>query len=160
MRLPLLFILFLPLAEIAGFVVVGRMIGVLPVLGLVLAGGVIGLFLLRLQGADALRKLTAESRAGRDAGRSLVHAALIVVAAFLLIVPGFISDIFGLLLFVPFVRDFVWSIAKPRVTVFGGGPGFSSRGPDGGPTPDRGRGGQVIDLDPQDFERRDDEPKR
>lgn len=160
MRLPLLFILFLPLAEIAGFVVVGRMLGVLPVLGLTLGSAVIGLFLLRIQGADALRKLTAESRAGRDAGRSLVHAALIVVAAFLLIIPGFISDIFGLLLFLPFVRDLVWSVAKPRVTVFGGGSGFSSHGPDTGAAPERGRSSQVIDLDPQDFERRDDEPKR
>ncbi len=43
----------LPLIEIALFVLVGRAIGVLPVLGLVLASGALGLSLMRREGVEA-----------------------------------------------------------------------------------------------------------
>lgn len=153
MRLVLISLLLLPLAEIAAFVLIGRMIGVLAVLGLTVASGVVGIMLLRIQGADTLRKLTEESRAGRDAGRALVHAALIVVAAFLLIIPGFITDIVGLLLFIPLVRDFVWSIAKPRVVIVRTPSAEFSDGSHPSTHKEKGAG-QVIDLEPEDFERR------
>lgn len=150
MRLVLMSFLLLPLAEIAGFVMVGRMIGVFPVLVLTIAGVLLGIILLRVQGADTLRKLAEESRAGRDASRPLVHAALIVVAAILLIIPGFITDIFGLLLFLPPVRDFVWSLARPRmVVVRTQRTGYSSHT---GPASEPPRtDGKVIDLEPEDY---------
>lgn len=40
-----------------------------------------------------------------------------MVAAFLLIVPGFFGDIIGILLFIPFVRDLAWRLIKPRIVV-------------------------------------------
>ena len=142
-----LFVLALPLLEIAGFVVVGRQIGALATVGLVLASAIAGAMLLRHQGFSVMTRIRAEMEAGRDPSRQLAHGAMIVLAAVLLIIPGFISDIFGLLLFLPPVRDLAWRALKGRVvlaTNFSTG-GFRGRQRD-----------KTIDLDDGDYSRSDD----
>jgi len=146
MRLPLVLILLAPLLEIASFIIVGRAIGVLATLGLVVLSAMIGLALLRFQGAGILRRLQTEAQRGVDPGQELVHAALLVVAAFLLIVPGFFGDIVGLLLFIPFVRNMAWRLIKPRIVAQSG---FSH----GGFQPRRSVDPDVVDLDDNEFRR-------
>jgi len=158
MRLSLfpLFLLLLPFAEIAGFILVGQAIGLWPTLGLVITTSVLGAVLLRVQGTDMLRQMASESQSGRTPGRQLVHAAMIVIAAFLLILPGFLTDIIGVLFFIPFVRDFIWKHMSSRIVVMGSSARFST-----GPMPGRGKPptrGPVVDLDGDDF-RRDGDPK-
>jgi UPF0716 protein FxsA len=153
--IPLLFLL-MPLAEIAAFIFVGREVGVGMTLLLVLASAIAGAVLLRIQGLGVLRKIQEASQTATDPGRQLVHGVMIVIAAFLLIIPGFISDIIGLLLFIPAVRDLGWSLIKNRLTIVTtGSMGGFSRGPE----PDRGSprrsGPQVIDLDDDEFSRTD-----
>lgn len=150
MRVPLAILLLMPLAEIATFVFVGKAIGVLATLGLTLLAVFAGLALLRIQGAGVLQRLQKESRTNANPGREIVHGAMIVVAAMLLIIPGFLTDILGILLFVPFVRDFIWSFIGPRVTVFRTS-SFSYQGA-GGET-SRPKDGPIIDLDEDDFQR-------
>ncbi|MBN9242550.1 MAG: membrane protein FxsA [Mesorhizobium sp.] len=140
--LPLLF-LALPLMEIAGFVIVGRQIGALAVVGLVLASAIAGSLLLRHQGFGVMARARAEIEAGRDPSRQLAHGAMIVLAAILLIVPGFLTDIVGLLLFLPPVRDLAWKYLKNRITVVSG---FGMR---------RSRE-RTIDLDAEEFSRKPD----
>jgi UPF0716 protein FxsA len=154
MRLSLVpFLLFLmPLAEIAGFVVVGKAIGVWATLALVIFSAMLGAMLLRIQGIGILQRISAESRNGGDPGREMVHGAMIVVAAFLLLLPGFISDILGLLLFIPAVRELAWRYLRSRIVVFGSSSPFGGRR-SAGPSP-RPRGkGPVVDLDEGDFQR-------
>lgn len=142
-----LFLLALPLLEIAGFVVVGREIGALATVGLVLASSIAGAMLLRHQGLSVMTRIRAEMDAGRDPSRQLAHGAMIVVASILLIIPGFITDIIGLLLFLPPVRDLAWRTFKGRIVVatnFTTG-GFSGR-----------RRDRVIDLEDGDYSREDD----
>ena len=142
-----LFLLALPLLEIAGFVVVGRQVGALATVGLVLASGVAGVLLLRHQGFGVMTRVRAEMDAGRDPSHQLAHGAMIVVAAILLIIPGFITDIIGLLLFLPPVRDLAWRGLKGRIVVatnFTSG-GFRGRSRD-----------KVIDLGDGDYSREDD----
>lgn len=117
MRLPLVLILIAPLVEIAGFIVVGQAIGILSTIGLVVLSAIIGLALLRHQGTGILRKLQEEARRGANPGSQLVHAALLVVAAFLLIIPGFVGDVVGLLLFIPAVRELAWKMVSDRFVV-------------------------------------------
>ncbi|RWX74578.1 membrane protein FxsA [Neorhizobium lilium] len=119
MRLLLFPILLLawPLAEIAGFVLVGRAVGLWGTLGLVVGTAILGGLLLRMQGTHLLRQLSAMGRQGQMPGRTLVDGAMIVIAGILLLLPGFLTDIVGLLLFVPFVRDAIWSLARKRVVV-------------------------------------------
>lgn len=139
--LPVL-IFALPLLEIAGFVVVGRQIGALATVGLVLVSAMAGLMLLRHQGLGVMGRARTEIEAGRDPSRQIAHGVMILLAAFLLIVPGFLTDIAGLLLFIPPVRDLAWNLVKRRITVVSSfGFGASSRE------------GRTIDLDAEDFSR-------
>ncbi|WP_276119643.1 FxsA family protein [Pararhizobium qamdonense] len=155
--IPFVFLL-MPIAEIATFIIVGREVGVGITLLLVLGSAIAGAVLLRIQGFGVLRKIQEASQTGTDPGRQLVHGVMIVIAAFLLIIPGFISDIAGLLLFIPAVRDFGWSFVKNRLTIvttgMGTGRGFSRR-PEPDPNGPRRAGPRVIDLDDDDYSRTD-----
>ena len=105
MRIPLrLLVLLFLLAEIAFLVVVGQAIGVAGTLALVLLSMVAGLVLLRWQGTATLMKIRAEAAGGRVPALPLLEGAVLAIAALLLIVPGFLSDLVGLLLFVPGIR--------------------------------------------------------
>lgn len=143
-----------PLAEIAGFVMVGRAVGLWATLGLVIASALLGVVLLRSQGMHMLRKISTESREGRDPGRSLIDGAMLVVAGILLLLPGFASDIVGLALFLPFVRNFIWSLIGRRVVVMrsprGATYNYSSTQR---PPRDSQPPGPVVDLDDDDFHR-------
>lgn len=147
MRMPLAILLLLPLAEIAAFVIVGKYVGVLATVGLTVLSGLVGLALLRVQGAGILRRLQTESQDGRSPAREIVHGAMIVIAAFLLIIPGFLTDFVGILLFLPFVRDFAWSLVRPHVTVMRESR-FTYRASSNGEASPRST---VIDLDERDY---------
>ncbi|HMF68944.1 MAG TPA: FxsA family protein [Phyllobacterium sp.] len=145
-----LFVLALPFLEIAGFIVVGSKIGVLATLGLIILSIFLGVFLLRLQGLGLIQKIREETAAGRTPKRELVHGVMLVFAAFLLIIPGFITDIIGLLLFIPAVRDFGWRCISDRVVVVDSGERRRGR-PDTSRIKDR-----VIELDPEDYSSKPD----
>lgn len=137
-----LFILALPLLEIAGFVVVGRQIGVLGTIGLVLLSGVVGAMLLRRQGLGALRRAQMEAATGGSPDREIVHGTMILLAGILLMIPGFVTDIIGLLLFIPAVREQAWKALRSRIAVRTAG--FARPG-------SNGRGGRVVDLDETEY---------
>ena len=143
--LPLL-LLALPLAEIAVFVMVGGEIGVLATIGLILATTLAGVLLLRVQGFGTVQRLQAAVENGGTPGRELAHGAMIVLAAFLLILPGFITDVLGFLLFVPWLREQAWRLLRNRVTVV---TSFSRSSARRSPT---------IDLDEDEFTRHGDTP--
>ncbi|WP_416798596.1 FxsA family protein [Ciceribacter azotifigens] len=121
MRITALLLIALPLVEIAGFIVVGKAVGIAATLGLIILSTVAGLALLRIHGLGMIRKLREEGQAGTDPGKAFVHGAMIAAAAVFFIIPGFVTDLIGLLLLLPFTRNFVWSRLGAR-TVF-----FSSR---------------------------------
>lgn len=153
------FALLLPLAEIAGFVIVGRAVGLAATLALVLLGFVIGSFLLRRQGISILRRMSAEGRGGTMPGRELLNPAMNVIAALLFIIPGFLSDILAILLLIPQVRNLLWrSIAKRFVVVGTSGGGFSaSSRPDFQTRPGKPSDSKVVDLDEEDYHRQPNE---
>lgn len=175
MRFPILpiLVLALPFIEIAGFVIVGDEIGVLATLALVIAAGILGAILLRVQGFGVMTRIRREVDAGRDPSGEVAKGVMVLLAGILLLIPGFFTDIVGLLLFLPPVREFAWRLLKKRVVVsssrFGAG-GFSAGfgrngfGP-GGARP--GQRGSTIDLDEDEYSRdgkgegpRDDSPWR
>lgn len=138
----------LPLLEIAGFVLVGNWLGLWPTLGLVVLSGISGVVLLRSQGLSLLREINEEGRQGRVPGQAIVSGAMIVVAAILLIIPGFVSDLVGIFLFLPAVRRLLWNLIGRHVVV-------RTRFTDTGYTGGRSDGGtRTIDLDEDDFERK------
>ena len=148
-----LIILGLPLAEIAGFVVVGREIGVAMTLLVVFASAIAGIVLLRIQGVEVVRRVQEAARTGSDPGLDVLGGALVFIAAILLILPGFISDIIGLLIFLPPVRRAVAAFLRGRMMILTSGTGFYYSG--------RARreersGPLIIDLDEDEFSRKEE----
>lgn len=147
-RLIPLFILLLPLAEIACFILVGRRIGLFPTLSLVVLSAVAGVVLMRIQGFGVLARLRQSAQDGRAPGKELLDAAMILIAGILLLIPGFLSDIVGLALFFPPVRSLLWNRLMRSVVVVDIGGTRPGNHPKTGPQ-------QTIELDEGDF-RRDD----
>ncbi|MEZ5841669.1 MAG: FxsA family protein [Hyphomicrobiales bacterium] len=144
------FLLVVPMAEIAVFVVVGSKIGVAATLALIVVTAIIGSILLRLQGFALLARIRDEVAANRLPGAELGHGVMLLIAGLLLLTPGFVTDTIGFLLFVPPVRDAIWRWFRDRLDVEvirpHGGPaaGFGS------PRDPFGRG-NVVDLDDDEF---------
>ena len=138
--LPLIFVV-LPALEIATFIAVGRSIGVLATLGLVFLTSMAGITLLRIQGLGVLERLRKGARAVESPEKPLVHGAMIVIAGMLLVIPGFITDAIGFLLFIPAVRDLAWSLAGRHIVRTSANYGRSASRNDG----------NTIDLDAGDY---------
>ncbi len=150
---PFSLILFaLPLIEIAVFVLVGSQIGVLPTIGLVILSGLAGGILLRIQGFGILARIRRQVESGSDPSRELAHGVMVLVAGILLLIPGFVTDILGILLFIPPIRDFGWYLLRDRIAVvsdFGVGRW--------NPRHDVRSGRKTIDLDKDDYSKAPDE---
>lgn len=139
-----LFFLVLPLLEIAGFVIVGQEIGALATIGLVILSSVAGVALLRHQGTGTVNRVRATIEAGEDPSRQMASSAMSVIAAILLILPGFITSTIGLLILLPPVRALFWKQLGHHVIV---------TSPFGASGPRHGKDSHTIDLDSEDFSR-------
>jgi UPF0716 protein FxsA len=95
--LAILFILW-PLAEIFVALEVARAIGVLWTVLLLLAGWPLGAWALRSEGRAAWRRLSEAVALGRPPGREVLDGALVLAGGALLMVPGFVTDVIGLIL--------------------------------------------------------------
>ncbi|CAM3251347.1 UPF0716 protein FxsA [Paracoccus aminovorans] len=107
----------LPIVEIALFIQVGGLIGVLPVIALVLGSAALGVAVMRRQGARAVLDIQQAMQEFRDPGRPMAHGALVMIAGLLLVVPGLFTSTLGLLLLIPAVRSLVLRRMAARVRV-------------------------------------------
>lgn len=85
-------------AEIAAFILVGQAIGVLLTLLLIVATSVLGIFLVKKRGAKSFRDLQESVRQGQPPGDAMIDAVAVFIGGVLLVVPGFLTDVMGLLL--------------------------------------------------------------
>ncbi|WP_033439954.1 FxsA family protein [Saccharothrix sp. NRRL B-16314] len=81
--------------------------GALPTLGLLVLGGVAGSVLMRREGARTMGAFSEALRTRRPPHQEIVDGVLIAAAGFLIVVPGFISDVVGLFLLFPPTRRLV-----------------------------------------------------
>ena len=102
----LLFVIFIgvPFAEIYVLLQVGHVIGVLNTLALLVLVSMVGAWLAKREGLGVLRRMQATVNAGRVPGAELIDGFLVLMAAALMITPGFLTDIVGILLLLPPVR--------------------------------------------------------
>lgn len=94
----------IPIVEIALFISIGGVIGLGPTLGIVIATALIGTALLRRHGLSVLARARVELDAGKVPLVEIADGIFLLVAAVLLLTPGFMTDAFGFGLFVPAVR--------------------------------------------------------
>ena len=113
-----LFIL-LPLAELAVIIAVGKSIGVLATLLLLLVFSLAGAWLAKREGLAAWRRFQLAMADGRVPTREVADGAMVLLAGALLLVPGFLTDVLGLVLLLPGVRAvarrLVPALARRRV---------------------------------------------
>jgi len=94
-----------PIIEIALFIQVGGWIGLWPTLAIVVATAIVGSLLLRTQGVQTVARLRQSVSSGENPMNPIAHGALILVAAVLLLTPGFFTDATGLALLIPPIRS-------------------------------------------------------
>jgi UPF0716 protein FxsA len=102
--LPLLLLVLWPVAELIVIIKVADAIGVLLTLVLLLAGWPLGMWAIRAEGRGVLRRMAAAVNEGRVPGREVLDGALVLLGGTLLMIPGFITDVIGLLLLLPPAR--------------------------------------------------------
>jgi UPF0716 protein FxsA len=98
-----LFILY-TLAELAAVIFVAKAIGVLATLLLLLVFSLAGAWLAKREGLAAWRRFQFATAEGRVPTREVADGAMVLLAGALLLVPGFLTDVLGLLLLIPATR--------------------------------------------------------
>ncbi|MBO3749764.1 FxsA family protein [Streptosporangiaceae bacterium NEAU-GS5] len=113
-----LFLAFLvvPVLEIWLLIQVGQVIGGWQTVALLIADSVLGAWLVRREGRKAWRALSAAVSSGRMPDRELADGALVVAGGALLLTPGFLTDVFGFFMILPFTRP----LARRLLTWFFG----------------------------------------
>ncbi|MFP4212267.1 MAG: FxsA family protein, partial [Alkalispirochaeta sp.] len=101
-----LFLLFtvVPLIELFILIRLGTVIGAAWTVLLVVGTGALGAYLARHQGWFVWRDIQAELNIGRFPGEQMLDALLLLIAGVVLITPGIITDLFGIVLLVPVTR--------------------------------------------------------
>ncbi|MDX6588478.1 MAG: protein FxsA [Solirubrobacterales bacterium] len=118
--LPLLFLVFilLPIAELWLIIEIGGSIGVPQTIALLIVDSLIGAALARSQSRAGWQRFNVALAEGRIPAKEVFDGAMIILGGALLITPGFITDIFGLILLIPptraIVRAFLTRLAGRR----------------------------------------------
>ena len=116
MLLPLvLLFIAVPIAELAVIIQVGQAIGVWWTIGLLIADSLLGSWLMRHQGRSAWRRFNETVAVGRVPAREVLDGALVIFGGALLLTPGFLTDILGLILLIPPSRAVVRKILARRL---------------------------------------------
>ena len=115
----LLVIVFIvvPIAELYVLIQIGQAIGVLPTIALLILDSILGAALMRQQGRAAWMRFNRALAEGRVPGREVIDGVLVIFGGALLLTPGFLSDVLGLILLLPPTRAIVRGVLVRR---FGG----------------------------------------
>jgi UPF0716 protein FxsA len=106
------------IAEVAAVWAVGSAVGVLGTIGLLLAGAFLGSWLARREGGKAMRAFVETARAGRNPEKEVSDGMLIALGGVLILLPGFVSDVLGLLFLLPPTRAVVRKMWLKRAVMY------------------------------------------
>ena len=106
MNTVLISIILLPVLEIYLFIKIGSQIGAFNTISLIFITAIIGILYARYEGLNTLRSGFTQLIKNELPAYEIISGAAIAFAAFLLIIPGFASDIVGFLILLPFTRKF------------------------------------------------------
>ena len=106
----------LPALEIYLLIEVGGQVGALNTIALIFLTAIIGLYFAKRQGLQTLKSGMVNLYQNKVPIYEMMTGASIAVAAFLLIIPGFFTDLIGFLLLVPFTRKIVFNLTLRKKT--------------------------------------------
>lgn len=108
-----------PILEIAVFIEAGGRLGVWPTVGTVVLTAVAGMVLLRVQGLATLFRVQESLNRGLLPIDEVFDGLFLLAAGALLLIPGFVTDAAGLLLFVPALRKSARRLLERRLKASG-----------------------------------------
>lgn len=91
--------------ELTVMIELGSVIGALPTVGLLILTAVLGSSLVRSEGIKTLFNAQQKMQQGEMPGREVMGGMMLALAGLLLIIPGFVTDFFGILLLQPWLRN-------------------------------------------------------
>jgi UPF0716 protein FxsA len=100
----ILFFTIVPLVELFILIKIGSQIGALNTIALVIATAVLGALLARMEGLRTLQQIQSSLSRGDIPAEELIDGVLIFAGGILLITPGLLTDLFALVLLVPYTR--------------------------------------------------------
>ena len=117
--MPIIFLIAIfiavPIAEIYVIIQVGEAIGAVPTILILIADSVIGSMLWRSQGRRVWARFRETVERGSVPHREVIDGVLVVFGGALLITPGFISDVFGILFLLPPTRAVIRGLLVRRL---------------------------------------------
>lgn len=116
--LPLFLIFLLVYIEISLFIKVAAVLGVLTTLLLVLFTSCVGVSLVRNQGVKTFVQMQQKLAVGESPAAEMVKSVSLVLAGFLLLIPGFFTDFLGLLLLLPPVQKLLTLKLMPHLSIY------------------------------------------
>ena len=105
-KLLILFVI-VPVTELYILIEVGKKIGSLTTIGIIILTGIIGAYLVKGQGFMILKKIQNDLNEGVIPGDSLIQGAIILAGGIFLLTPGFVTDIIGFIFLIPVSRRVV-----------------------------------------------------
>ena len=138
------------MVEIGLFAAIGGQIGVLATWAVVLGSAAGGIWLIRWQKRGIGGDVFGDLRSLRAGVNTAAHSALIVLAGVLLILPGFLTDVLGLVLLIPWVQNWIIADLSRRATSAAVNGTMSAMRHRHRAAPDDVIDAQVIDVTPSD----------
>jgi len=105
MNTVLLLILLVPIVEIYLFIKIGSQIGAFVTISLIFITAIIGLYYAKYEGLNTLKSAIKQIVKNEIPVYEIVSGAALAFAAFLMILPGFLTDVIGLLIIFPWTRQ-------------------------------------------------------
>ncbi|MGG3928147.1 FxsA family protein [Metabacillus fastidiosus] len=107
LRLLIFLIIVVPAAEISVLLLSGKTIGFIPTISFIILTGIIGAWLAKRQGLQAIKRVQEQIRYGEPPGDAMLDGLCVLAGGIFLLAPGFITDFTGFFLLIPAGRNIV-----------------------------------------------------
>ena len=114
MNTVLLLIILIPIVEIYLFIKIGSQIGAFTTISLIFVTAIIGVYYARYEGLNTLKSGVAQLYKNQMPLFELMSGAALAVAALLLILPGFATDLLGFLIIFPLTRKIFFQLLSRK----------------------------------------------
>lgn len=109
--------LAIPVTEIAIFIAVGKAIGIVTTVALVIITTLVGASLVKSQGIKTVYLLREKMQQGEVPRQEIIEGVMLALAGALLIIPGFFTDFIGILFLLPPLRHALAKLTVHKMSV-------------------------------------------
>ena len=130
MRYFFLFLIIFPFIEIYTLIVIGGSIGAFNTMLWIFFSGIMGLYLLRNQGLKTLLDIQSKKTVFEPTADNFLKTIFTPIGGFFLLIPGFITDVIGILILLPITRIFILGLFFSYLRPIGQGTGTNKNNGD------------------------------